>query len=113
MATISVARSRRLPQPGKTEVYQKQNYINLALQNVVLGCQQIEPLNIIPRSLLVLYANMAEELRALINTTIAEEMRSLEAEEAKYFQNQRLKWESRPRPRARKRLRFGKKSAEG
>ncbi len=110
MASISVARTRRLPQPGKTEVYQKQNYINLALQNVVLGCQQIEPLNIIPRSLLVLYANMAEELRALINTTIAEEMRSVESEDAKYFQDQRIKWESRPRPRPGKKLQLsGKK----
>ena len=104
MASISVARTRRSPQPGKTEVYQKQNYINLALQNVVLGCQQIEPLNIIPRSLLLLYANMAEELRALINATITDEMRSVEVEDAKHFQDQRIKWESRPRPQPGKRL---------
>ncbi len=102
MASISVARFRRSSQPGKTEVYFHQHHINLALTSVVLGCQQLQPLNHIPRRLLVLYANMAEELRALINSTIAEEMRSVEVEDAKYFQDQRIKWESRPRPRAAK-----------
>ncbi len=96
MARSSVSPSHRLPQPGKLAVYQQQASINLALENVVLGCQQLEPLNIIPRGFLIHYANMAEELRSLINRRILEDMAPIENRDAKRLQDERLKWESRP-----------------
>ncbi len=105
MATLSVARPRRSPQPGKLEVYQQQASINLALENVVLGCQQLQPLNIVPRGFLTLYANMAEELRALINRRIMDNMMHIENRDAKRLQDERLKWERRPYPQARKKVR--------
>jgi hypothetical protein len=102
MAKDSVARSRRSPQPGKLQIYQQQYSANLALENVILSCQQLQTLNIIPRGFLTLYTNMAEELRAVINCRIMEDMHPIEARDAKYFQDERLKWESRAYPRIRK-----------
>ncbi len=96
MARSSVSPTRHSPQPGKLQVYQQQASINLALENVVLGCQQLEPLNIIPRGFLIHYANMAEELRALMNRRIMEDMAPIENRDAKHLQDERLKWESRP-----------------
>ncbi len=104
MASISVARPRRSPQPGKLAVYQQQASINLALENVVLGCQQLQPLNIIARGHLIQYANMAEELRALINRRIMDDMMHIENRDAKHLQDERLKWEARPYPRVSKGL---------
>ena len=98
MASISVAPIRRSPQPGKQQLYQQQVFINRALAHVVIGCQEIQSLHIIPRSFTELYANMAQELCALINSRIAEEMRPIEDVDAQHFQQERLKWESRPRP---------------
>ncbi len=103
MAALSVARSRRSPQPGKLELYEQQAFLNREIENVILTCRQIQKLNIIPRHFLDLYANMAQELRALINSRIMEEMRPVEDNEALYFQQERIKWESRPRPRLKKR----------
>lgn len=99
MAALSVARTRPLPQPGKLQIYQQQYSMNLALENFVFGCRQLQTLNIIPRGFLVLYANMAEELRSLMNCQITERMQPIEATDAKRFQDERLKWESRPYPR--------------
>ena|SRR5579871_970422 len=99
MASISVARSRRSPQPGKLELYQQQVFLNHELENVVLAFRQIETLNIVPRSFLNLYANMVQELRALVNSRIIEELRPIEENDAAYFQRERIKWEARPRPR--------------
>ncbi len=109
MATLSVARPRRSPQPGKLEVYQQQASINLALENVVLGCQQLQTFNIVPRGFLVHYANMAEELRALINRRIMDNMMHIENQDAKYLQDERLRWEARPYPRVPRRARESKK----
>ena len=105
MANASVLRLRRSPQPGKLQIYQQQNALNLALENFVLSCQQLQTLNMVPRQFLTLYANMAEELRALINSKIIEAMRPIEAEDAKHFQQERLKWEARPYPRMAKKTR--------
>src|SRR5579871_5990070 len=111
MATLSVARPRRSPQPGKLEVYQQQASINLALENVVLGCQQLQTLNIVPRGFLVQYANMAEELRALINRRIMDDMMHIENRDAKHLQDERLKWESRPYPQVRRKILSSRKKA--
>ena len=55
-----------------------------------------------PRGFLTLYANMAEELRALINCKIMDSMDGVEMEDAKFFQDERLRWEDRPHPHIRK-----------
>ena len=101
MAKEIFHRLRRLPQ-AKLQIYQQQYSLNLALENVILGCQQLQTLNIIPRGFLDLYANMAEELRSLINCKIMDSMDGIEMQDAKYFQDERLKWEDRPYPRIRK-----------
>ncbi len=106
MATFSVAPPRCLPQPGKLQVYQQQVSINLAIENIVLGCQQLQTLNIIPRGFLVHYVNMAEELRALINRRIMDDMMHIENRDAKRLQDERLKWEARPYPRVPKPFRI-------
>ena len=102
MAKDILNRLRRLPQANKLQIYQQQYSLNLALENVILGCQQLQTLNIVPRGFLTLYANMAEELRALINCKIMDSMHAIEMQDAKYFQDERLKWEARPYPRIRK-----------
>jgi hypothetical protein len=98
VAKTSVTRPHRLPQPGKLQIYQQQYSLNLALENVIFSCQQLQTLTIIPRGFLALYANMAEELRTLINCKIIETMLPIESADAKRFQNARLKWETRPYP---------------
>lgn len=98
MAKEIFHRLRRLPQ-AKLQIYQQQYSLNLALENVILGCQQLQTLNIVPRGFLTLYANMAEELRALINCKIMDIMDGIEMQDAKFFQDERLKWEARPYPR--------------
>lgn len=45
---------------------------------------------------------MAEELRALINCKIMDSMDGVEMEDAKFFQDERLRWEDRPHPHIRK-----------
>lgn len=102
MARQIVHRLRPFPQAKKLQLYQQQYSLNLALENVVLNCQQLQTLNIIPRGFLTLYANMAEELRALINSEIMDSMHGIEDDDAKYYQDERLKWERRPYPRIRK-----------
>lgn len=101
MAEEIVHRLRRLPQ-AKTAIYTQLSAANLALENVILGCQQLQTLNIVPRGFLTLYVNMAEELRALINCKIMGSMDGIEMQDAKFFQDERLKWEDRPYPRIRK-----------
>jgi len=103
VAKNSVARTHHSPQLGKLQIYQQQYSANLALENMLLSCQQLQTLNVIPRGFLTLYANMAEELRALVNCKIMDAMHPVEMRDAKYFQDERLKWESRPYPRVRKR----------
>ena len=103
MAKEIFHRLRRLPQ-AKLQIYQQQCAANLAIENLILNCQQLQTFNIIPRGFLDLYANMAEELRALINCKIFDTMRAIEEEDAKHFQDLRLKWEERPYPRIRKPL---------
>lgn len=101
MAEPSVPRLHRLPQ-AKLQIYQQQYATNLAIENLILNCQQLQTFNIIPRGFLTLYANMAEELRALVNSKIMDHMHAIEDDDAKYFQDERLKWEARPYPRIRK-----------
>jgi hypothetical protein len=104
MARTSLLRPRRSPQPGKLQLYQQQYALNLALENFVLGCQQLQTLNLVPRQFLTVYTNMAEELRTLINSKINETMRPIEAEDARHFQRERLKWDSRPYPKIAKKM---------
>lgn len=101
MAKDILNRLRRLPQ-AKLQIYQQQCAANLAIENLILNCQQLQTFNIIPRGFLTLYANMAEELRALINSKIMDHMHAIEDADAKYFQDERLRWEDRPYPRIRK-----------
>lgn len=102
MAGNSVTGSRRSPQPGKLQLYQQLYALNLALENFVLGCKQLQTINIVPRRFLAMYADMAEELRTLVNLRIHQTMRPIEEDDAIHFQRERLKWDSRPYPRSQK-----------
>ena len=42
MAKEIFHRLRRLPQANKLQIYQQQYSLNLALENVILGCQQLQ-----------------------------------------------------------------------
>ena len=101
MAKDILNRLRRLPQ-AKLQIYQQQCAANLAIENLILSCQQLQTFNIVPRGFFTLYANMARELAALINCKIFDGMHAIEEEDAKFFQDERLRWEDRPYPRIRK-----------
>jgi hypothetical protein len=87
---------------SKLQVYQQVHALNLATDNLILNCQGLEALNIVPRRFLTHCTNIFEEARALLNGRIMEAMRPVEARDAQNFQKERLKWEARPYPRIRK-----------
>lgn len=101
MAKDILNRLRRLPQ-AKTAIYTQLSAANLAIENLILNCEQLKTFNVVPRGFLKLYGDMAQELRALLNCRLMEDMLPIEMQDAKYFQDERLRWEDRPYPRIRK-----------
>lgn len=103
MARNSVTAIPPSPQPGKLQIYQQQCSVNLALENVILSCRQLQTIKTIPRNFFAHYANLAEELRTLINCKLAETMYPVEEKAARHLERLRLQWESRPYPKIKKR----------
>ena|SRR6202035_4510704 len=81
--------------PVKARIYEQLNNLNQGFEQVIRSLDALEQAGLMAADIARACQDRAEELRAEINRMLAEALSQMEADDAKHFEQQRLRREQR------------------